>query len=78
MLAYDTLATHPVASVSQHAAKAMSDLSQELIEFPWDELATGDKSLDLNPIIAKFKNTELVIGRFIALVRKVRAMLLFF
>ncbi|KAK3812069.1 MAG: Rab3 GTPase-activating protein catalytic subunit-domain-containing protein [Benniella sp.] len=70
LLAYDTLATHPVASVSQHAAKALSDLSQELVEFPWDELATGDESLDLNPIIAKFKDTELVIGRFIALVRK--------
>ncbi|KAG0243650.1 Rab3 GTPase-activating protein catalytic subunit, partial [Mortierella sp. GBA43] len=70
LLGYDTLATHPVSGVSQQAAKALSELARELTDFPWDELMNAEKVISLKPIITKFRDTELVIGRFIALVRK--------
>ncbi|KAF9917260.1 hypothetical protein BGZ65_012959, partial [Modicella reniformis] len=70
LLAYDTLVTHPVSSASHQAAKALHELARELTDTPWYELATEEKDQDLKLIIAKFREAELVIGRFIALVRK--------
>lgn len=75
LLAYDTLVSHPVASHIHQVAAGLKELAQELTEFSWNELA-GDEELNLDVIVDKFREVELLMGRAIALVRKVRSMML--
>ncbi|KAF9155433.1 Rab3 GTPase-activating protein catalytic subunit [Linnemannia schmuckeri] len=70
LLAYDTLTSHPVSTVSPQAAKAIQELAQVLTDFPWDELSASEKSLDLKPVIAKFKQVEQTVGHVVSLLRK--------
>ncbi|KAF9354400.1 Rab3 GTPase-activating protein catalytic subunit [Mortierella sp. AD094] len=70
LIVYDTLASHPVSSVSPTVAKALQDLARELTNIPWSDLTVEENELDLSPILAKIKETETIMGRFIALVRK--------
>ncbi|KAF9292414.1 Rab3 GTPase-activating protein catalytic subunit [Mortierella alpina] len=69
LLAYDTLVSHPVASHIHQVAAGLKELAQELTEFSWNELA-GDEELNLDVIVDKFREVELLMGRAIALVRK--------
>ncbi|KAF8939737.1 Rab3 GTPase-activating protein catalytic subunit [Haplosporangium gracile] len=70
LLAYDALTSHPVSTVSSLAAKAIQELAQVLTDFPWDELSASEKSLDLKPVIAKFKQVEQTVGHVVSLLRK--------
>ncbi|KAG0278515.1 Rab3 GTPase-activating protein catalytic subunit [Linnemannia exigua] len=70
LLAYDTLTSHPVSTVSPQATKALQELAQVLTDFPWDQLSATEKKLDLEPIIAKFKQAEQTVGRVVSLLRK--------
>ncbi|KAG9067430.1 Rab3 GTPase-activating protein catalytic subunit [Linnemannia hyalina] len=70
LLAYDALASHPVSAISPQAAKAIQELAQVLTNFPWDQLSASEKSLDLKPVIAKFKQAEQTVGRVVSLLRK--------
>ncbi|KAF9922341.1 Rab3 GTPase-activating protein catalytic subunit [Linnemannia zychae] len=72
LLAYDTLVSHPVSTVSPQVAKVLQELAQELTDFPWDELSSTVKDQDLKPIITKFRQTEQTIGRVISLLHKFR------
>ncbi|KAF9989724.1 Rab3 GTPase-activating protein catalytic subunit [Mortierella antarctica] len=69
LLAYDTLVSHPVASHVHQVAAGLKELGQELTEFSWNELA-GDEELNLDVIVDKFREVELLMGRAIALIRK--------
>ncbi|KAF9565313.1 Rab3 GTPase-activating protein catalytic subunit [Mortierella alpina] len=69
LLAYDTLVSHPVASHIHQVAAGLKELGQELTEFSWNEIA-GDEELNLDVIVDKFREVELLMGRAIALVRK--------
>lgn len=71
LLAYDALVSHPVSTISPQAAKAIQELAQVLTDFPWDQLSASKKSLDLKPVIAKFKQVEQTIGHVVSLLRKV-------
>ncbi|KAF9961595.1 Rab3 GTPase-activating protein catalytic subunit [Mortierella alpina] len=64
LLAYDTLVSHPVTSHSQRLVKTLQDLARELTEFPWDELTMVEKDLGLKPILARFKQAEMMAARF--------------
>ncbi|KAF9962263.1 Rab3 GTPase-activating protein catalytic subunit [Mortierella alpina] len=69
LLAYDTLVSHPVASHIHQVAAGLKELGQELTEFSWNELAC-DEELNLDVIVDKFREVELLMGRAIALIRK--------
>lgn len=71
LLAYDALTSHPVSTVSPQVAKSIQELAQVLTDFPWDELSASEKSPDLKPVIAKFKQAEQTVGRVVSLLRKV-------
>jgi hypothetical protein len=71
LLAYDALISHPVSTVSPQAAKSIQELAQVLTDFPWDELSASEKTVDLKPVIAKFKQVEQTVGRVVSLLRKV-------
>ncbi|CAO3569442.1 unnamed protein product [Mortierella alpina] len=70
LLAYDTLISHPVANHSERLARMLQDLARELTEFPWDELTMAEKDLDLKPMLAKFRQAEMLAARVIALLHK--------
>lgn len=70
LLAYDALVSHPVSTISPQAAKAIQELAQVLTDFPWDQLSASKKSLDLKPVIAKFKQVEQTVGHVVSLLRK--------
>lgn len=70
LLAYDALVSHPVSTISPQAAKAIQELAQVLTDFPWDQLSASEKSLDLKPVIAKFKQVEQTVGHVVSLLRK--------
>ncbi|KAF9340322.1 Rab3 GTPase-activating protein catalytic subunit [Linnemannia elongata] len=70
LLAYDTLASHPVASHIRQVAIGLKELAKELTVFPWNELTAGEEDLHLDVVIDKFRDVELLMGRAIALVRK--------
>ncbi|KAG0197191.1 Rab3 GTPase-activating protein catalytic subunit [Mortierella sp. GBA30] len=70
LLAYETLVSHPIANISQQVAKILQELAQELTDVPWNEILTAEKDLDLKSILAKFKQAEMMIGRFISLLHK--------
>ncbi|KAF9906522.1 Rab3 GTPase-activating protein catalytic subunit [Linnemannia zychae] len=70
LLAYDALTSHPVSTVSPQAAKALQELAQKLTDFPWDQLSSTEKNMDLKPIITKFKEAEQTCGRVVSLLRK--------
>lgn len=72
LLAYDTLVSHPVASHIRQVATGLKELAKELTVFPWNELTAGEEDLHLDVVIDKFRDVELLMGRAIALVRKVR------
>ncbi|CAO3564179.1 unnamed protein product [Mortierella alpina] len=69
LLAYDTLVSHPVASHIHQIAAGLKELAQELTEFSWNELSS-DEELNLDVIVDKFREVELLMGRAIALIRK--------
>ena len=71
LLAYDTLVSHPVASRIRQVAIGLKELAKELTVFPWNELTAGEEDLHLDVVIDKFRDVELLMGRAIALVRKV-------
>ncbi|KAF9895549.1 hypothetical protein BX616_009436, partial [Lobosporangium transversale] len=58
------------SSVSPKVANVIQELAQELTDLDWCSLKSSDKDLDLKPILAKFKEVELVIGQYLAMVRK--------
>ncbi|KAF8984584.1 Rab3 GTPase-activating protein catalytic subunit [Entomortierella lignicola] len=70
LIVYDSLASHPVSSVSPTVANILRDLAQELTSFPWSNLTIEENGFDLSTILAKIKEAETVMGRFIALVQK--------
>ncbi|KAG9063778.1 Rab3 GTPase-activating protein catalytic subunit [Linnemannia hyalina] len=70
LLAYDTLASHPVASHIRQVAIGLKELAKELTVFPWNELTAGEEDLHLDVVIDKFRDVELLMGRAIALIRK--------
>ncbi|KAG0212593.1 Rab3 GTPase-activating protein catalytic subunit [Mortierella sp. GBA30] len=69
LLAYDTLISHPVALHIRQVALGLRELGQELTAFSWNDL-TGGEDLNLDVILDKFREVELLMGRAIALVRK--------
>ncbi|KAG0370057.1 Rab3 GTPase-activating protein catalytic subunit-domain-containing protein [Gamsiella multidivaricata] len=69
LIAYDTLVSHPITLHIRQVAQSLDELSRELKRFAWNEL-TGDQNLNLEVITEKFRETELLMGRAIALVRK--------
>ncbi|KAF9967545.1 Rab3 GTPase-activating protein catalytic subunit [Mortierella alpina] len=54
----------------QRLARMLQDLARELTEFPWDELAMTEKDLGLKPMLAKFRQAEMLAARVIALLHK--------
>ncbi|KFH66224.1 hypothetical protein MVEG_08324 [Podila verticillata NRRL 6337] len=80
LLAYDTLVSHPISPLISVVAESLKSLAQELTDFRWDELAHvgthqggsegGATSLDLKPILSKFREVELLMGRALSLARK--------
>lgn len=82
LLAYDTLVSHPISPLISDVAESLKSLAQELTDFRWDELAHvgthqggsegGTSSLDLKPILSKFREVELLMGRALSLARKVK------
>ncbi|KAF9146625.1 Rab3 GTPase-activating protein catalytic subunit [Mortierella sp. GBA39] len=70
LLAYDTLASHPVSSHIRQVAIGLKELAKELTVFPWNELTAGEEDLHLDVVIDKFCEVELLMGRAIALIRK--------
>lgn len=81
LLAYDALVSHPISPLISVVAESLKSLAQELTDFRWDELAYvgtdqgssegGATSLDLKPILSKFREVELLMGRALSLARKV-------
>lgn len=83
LLAYDTLVSHPISPLISIVTESLKSLAQELTDFRWDELARvgssqgsegGATSLDLKPILSKFREVELLMGRALSLARKVNNM----
>ncbi|KAI8600714.1 Rab3 GTPase-activating protein catalytic subunit-domain-containing protein [Dissophora ornata] len=89
LLAYDTLVSHPMSSMSPKIARSLQELAQELTDFPWREFGTitaataatttinevmhdrvQGQDLDLKPILAKFREVEITLGKVMALMRK--------
>ncbi|KAG0088473.1 Rab3 GTPase-activating protein catalytic subunit [Podila epicladia] len=79
LLAYDTLVSHPISPLISIVTESLKSLAQELTDFRWDELPCvgssqgsegGATSLDLKPILSKFCEVELLMGRALSLARK--------
>ncbi|KAI8359246.1 Rab3 GTPase-activating protein catalytic subunit-domain-containing protein [Mortierella sp. GBAus27b] len=71
LIAYDTLVSHPIGRCIPLVAQALRDLGKELTRFPWDELELANgEDMNLNAIMDRFREVELLMGRAIALVRK--------
>ncbi|KAF9302458.1 Rab3 GTPase-activating protein catalytic subunit [Mortierella antarctica] len=79
LLAYDTLVSHPISPLINIVTESLKSLAQELTDFRWHELARvgssqgsegGATSLDLKPILSKFREVELLMGRALSLARK--------
>jgi hypothetical protein len=71
LLAYDALVSHPVASHIRQVGIGLQELAKELTTFPWNGFSAGEEDLQLDVVIDKFRDVELLMGRAIALVRKV-------
>jgi len=79
LLAYDTLVSHPVAACIQPVAKGLQDLGKTMTTFPWNDITFGEgEGVHFDVILEKFRQVELVMGRAIALIRKVGLSLLSF
>jgi hypothetical protein len=37
LIAYDTLASHPITRYSQHVSKGLTGLGNDLVNFPWHD-----------------------------------------
>lgn len=81
LLAYDALVSHPISPLISVVTESLKSLAQELTDFRWDELARvganqgsegGATSLDLKPILSKFREVELLMGQALSLARKVK------
>ncbi|KAF9895878.1 Rab3 GTPase-activating protein catalytic subunit, partial [Lobosporangium transversale] len=70
LIAYDILVSHPIALHIRQIAQDLKELAKDLTEFSWDELAGGNEDLNLRSILERFRETELLMSRAIALVRK--------
>lgn len=70
LLAYDTLVSHPVVGHIRKVAKELKHLGQQLALFPWSDL-TDEDDMHLELVVERFRQVELLMGRAIALVRKV-------
>ncbi|KAG0176528.1 Rab3 GTPase-activating protein catalytic subunit [Apophysomyces sp. BC1034] len=68
LLSYDTLLCHPVIKYSRPVAQGLSNLSKELVEFPWDELRDGRYTID--HIVLAIRQQESMMCNAISLLRK--------
>jgi hypothetical protein len=81
LLAYDTLVSHPVAACIRTVAAGLQVLGQTMTSFPWNDLAYGEQEEGdehFETVIEKFRQVELLMGRAIALIRKVSPFVLFY
>ncbi|KAF9278795.1 Rab3 GTPase-activating protein catalytic subunit [Mortierella alpina] len=62
--------TQLFAHHSPRLARTFQDLARELTEFPWDGLTMVEKDLGLKPILAKFRQAEMMAARVITLLHK--------
>ncbi|KAF9424164.1 Rab3 GTPase-activating protein catalytic subunit [Podila epigama] len=69
LIAYDALVSHPVATHIRQVAQGLKDIGRELVQFPWRELASKD-DMQLEQVLERFRQVELLMGRAIALIRK--------
>jgi hypothetical protein len=70
LISYDTLSSHPIVKYSKHVANGLIQTSNELIEFPWEELRHGKRTFD--NIISLIRQEESLMCYAISLLRKVK------
>ncbi|KAF9203292.1 Rab3 GTPase-activating protein catalytic subunit [Haplosporangium sp. Z 27] len=71
LLAYDALVSQPISSSIRQVTEGLKELGHSLKMFRWDELSSdGAEGSDLDTLVGKLRELELLMGRAIALVRK--------
>ncbi|KAF9391661.1 Rab3 GTPase-activating protein catalytic subunit [Mortierella sp. AD011] len=71
LVAYDTLVSQPISMHIRQVAVGLKDFGHCLTRFRWDQLSgDGGGDANLNVIVGKLGELELLMGRAIALVRK--------
>ncbi|KAG2227735.1 hypothetical protein INT45_004777 [Circinella minor] len=68
LIAYDTLASHPIVRCTREVAKGMSALGEDITNFPWDYLRNG--KCTINPLIYSIRGQESSTCNAISLLRK--------
>ncbi|KAL7324028.1 hypothetical protein PS15p_210601 [Mucor circinelloides] len=68
LIAYDTLSVHPITQYSQHVSNGLVRLSNELVDFSWEDLRHGKRTFD--GMISMIRQQESTMCHAISLLRK--------